>query len=1403
LVVGPGSVVAERFVIERRAGSGGAGVVFLARDRHTGARIALKALHLPSQPAGGKVRQAAGGKLRQPAGGKVREPAGGMLREPQEARFMDEARILAELYHPAVVRYVAHGHTPDGGLYLAMEWIDGEGLDVRLGRGRLSISDTAALAGRVAEALAAAHGRGVIHRDLKPSNLLLPEGSPARAMLIDFGVAMGRAGRPQHQSNERTAVGTPGYMAPEQARGQRDLDARVDVFSLGCVLYECLTGRPAFAGEHPMGVLAKVLLEDPPGVAEVRSEVPPGLDDLVARMLSKDRELRPKDGAAVVLALAAVDGPITLPRAPPPPRARKLGSDELRLLSVAIAGPSPSPIEDPTTGSALREPLEAIAGALAPFGPQLERLADGAVVATLVGAGAATDQAAGAARCALALRAALPDRSIALATGRGAIAGRLPVGEVIDRAARMLGQGGAGPVLLDELTAGLLDPRFVIAADEHGLALHGERDPADVTLAGGRRGAPADATRLLLGRPSPFVGRDAELGHLRSRLAYCAVEHWARAVIVTGPAGSGKSRLRRELMAGLLESSAQYPFLLFGRGDPVTAGSPFGMLAPALRRAAGVLDGEPLAMQRQKIRGLSSRQLPEVPASARDAPRSTAPSSVPPSSAPSSKRVAEFLGELAGVPFLDDDSVQLRAARRDAVLMGDQMRRAFEDFIAAECAVGPVLIVLEDLQWGDLPSLGFVGAALRNLAHAPLFVLALARPEVHELFPSLWKEYGAEEVRLGPLPREAGVALVKFALDVGDDIAFALADRAGGDAFYLEELIRHVARLGMPSSADPLPQTVLAMVEARLGALDPEARRVLRAASVFGNTFFRGGVAALLGEDSGTSPDEGPDRSRLDEVLAALDARELTVRRPESRFPGEEEHAFRSALVRDAAYAMLTEADRALGHRLAGAFLSAAGEADAAVLAEHFERGGEPERAAGCYLHAAHEALEGDDLEAAIALAERGLGVLGERTERGSVRLGGARPMELGTGPSLGGSPGELAGALLALQATAHRWRGRNGEALRCGLSAIAQLPRRSGPWYSAAAEIAIASMKLGDIARLDEIGETLRDLCEQGYEGERHAIACARVATQLLQAGRRELSDALFGHLDHAAGAAAEEPSVVARIEQARAVRALYDGDCEENLARMEAAAQAFEAAGDLRNAHAQRVNMMSAQLDLGAYEEVEHAMREALAAAERMGLPTFAALARCNLGVALRARGALDEARAASSEAARAFAAQGDLRLEGVSRSNLALVLAETGDLEGAACEAREAVEKVAKNGPARAYALAALARVELARGQVTEALDAAREAMLAALGGIEEGESAVLLVHAEALAAAGNQGAAIAAIAAARARLESRARRITDPARRESFLGRVPENARTLELARAWVGESWGDEGGSPGA
>src|SRR5690606_35258118 len=136
------------------------------------------------------------------------------------------------------------------------------------------------------------------------------------------------------------------------------------------------------------------------------------------------------------------------------------------------------------------------------------------------------------------------------------------------------------------------------------------------------------------------------------------------------------------------------------------AGSPFGLLGAAIRRAAGIAESEPVATRRPKLRARAGRHVPRHDLD----------------------RLAALLGELIGAPFPDEASVELRAARRSAVLLNDQMRRAFEDLLAAEAAAQPVLIVLEDLHWGDLPSVSFLDAALRNLSELSWMALGLGRP---------------------------------------------------------------------------------------------------------------------------------------------------------------------------------------------------------------------------------------------------------------------------------------------------------------------------------------------------------------------------------------------------------------------------------------------------------------------------------------------------------------------------------------------------------------------------------------------------------------------------------------------------------------------------------------------------
>jgi tetratricopeptide (TPR) repeat protein len=1283
-------MIGGRFRLEGAARRGGIGAVYRARDEQTGKDVAVKLVALGSEDA--------------------------------VHRFAREAEVLASLDHPGIVRHVASGREPDGTQYLAMEWLEGESLAERLVRaGPLDTKGAIALARAIADALAFAHGRGLVHRDIKPGNIFLVGKDPAAPRLIDFGVA-----RVQDAQSELTtvglALGTVGYMAPEQARGEKSVDARADVFSMGCVLFRALTGQPPFAGSNLTAVLAKTLFEDAPRLGELRPDVPASLDVLVARMLAKEPPLRPADGAALAMELAEL-GDAT--RASTMPPAYALTTGEQHLVCVVLADPG---------GRLEVTLLEELRACAVRFGAHLDRLANGQLLVTLFGTRNATDQAAQAARCALAMQELLPRAPLVLATGRGVVSGRIPVGQAIDRAVARLessttgrrGRGGVdltpvppqardALIALDDVTAGLLDTRFAVVAREDGLYLKAERDPLD-------------ASRTLLGRPAPFVGRARELGILKAVLDASIDESQAHAVLVTGAAGVGKSRLRYEFLREVGKRGVE---VWIGRADPMSRGSPLRMIAQALRHAMGIVDGEPLGGSRQKVRNRVLRNLRAGEAAT---------------------RVAEFLGELLSVPFPEDESVQLRAARQDPVLRGDQMRRALEDFTAAECKAQPLVLVLEDLHWGDQPTVDVVEQLLRNLHDKPLLVVAVARPEVDEIFAPLWQKAEVTRLPLGELGGRAAASLVKEML--GDAVTDAqvedLTRRAEGNAFFLEELIRAVAS----HEEQALPETVLAMVQTRLERLPSEERRALRAASVFGAVCWYGGIAELVG---------GESKKTLGPTLDSLVARELLSRRQASRFKGQAEYVFRHDHVREAAYASLMDRDRPLGHRLAGGWLEDVGETDALVLAEHYERGRDGERAVRWFKRAAEQALAANDLAAALARAERALS---------------------------GASSQEDIGALRLLQAEVHAWRGEHGDVRARGEEAMRALAHGASEWYEAAGQVAEACGRLGDDDGLESIGRVLAALARAGGAGSApEAVACTRAATQLMWAGRFELASDLVGAVEPWRARLAEgDPGAAAWIDYARSVRALFAGDIGENLVLKQATVAGFERAGDERTACIMRVRAGYASLLLGAHEEGERVLRGALSASLRMGLSKVSALAKHNLGLALARTGHTDEARAVELDALADFEAQGDRRLAGASQLYLAWIAATAGDLPAAETHARAAVEMQQNKPPSYAEARATLAWVLLEAGRAPEALAEAKAAheLLESLGAVEDAEALIRWVHAAALDASGDREAARAAIARARERLVERAARITDAALRRSFLEDEPDHRRTMQLA-----------------
>ena len=302
----PGVRVANRYEVLSRLGAGGMGVVFLARDTKLDREVALKALSIAEL---GDTRG--------------------------RARLLREARAAAKLEHPGIVQVHDVVETDDGAVYIVMERVRGRSLRALLALGPLEPAEAAQVVTGAADALTAAHQAGVVHRDVKPDNVMVRD--DGRVVVLDFGLvkdiakegAVDRSPTLEELTRSGAVIGTPAYVAPEQARG-KGVEPRSDQFALAVVAYELLTGQLPWQAETPTQMLAMILMDDPPPATSVRSELPAAVDAVLSRALSKKPEDRFDDVRAFAEALAEVVGAER--SAPAPAKApRRL----LRWLAVA------------------------------------------------------------------------------------------------------------------------------------------------------------------------------------------------------------------------------------------------------------------------------------------------------------------------------------------------------------------------------------------------------------------------------------------------------------------------------------------------------------------------------------------------------------------------------------------------------------------------------------------------------------------------------------------------------------------------------------------------------------------------------------------------------------------------------------------------------------------------------------------------------------------------------------------------------------------------------------------------------------------------------------------------------------------------------------------------------------
>ncbi len=553
---------------------------------------------------------------------------------------------------------------------------------------------------------------------------------------------------------------------------------------------------------------------------------------------------------------------------------------------------------------------------------------------------------------------------------------RIVAGDAVNVAARLEQVAEPGTILVGERTHAATSTGFEFEA------------PTRVTLKGKPEPLPAyrllralpESTRGIPGLRAPLIGRDAELATLLAAMDEAAETGSPRLVLVFGPAGIGKSRLSAEFVAAAQE---RRPGLRYLRGRCLAAGEgiTYWALAEILRGAFGIGLDDPADTVADRMRTGVAATLAPLGLDASEVDLTT-----------------QALAATVGVK-LGDEAAPIHA---------DELARSWPRFATAFAASGPAIWLIEDLHWASTPALDMI-ERIATRTSGPLIILATARPEFLEAHPGFGAAGGAPPtaISLRPLTDAQGTELVERLLTVADLPASLRADilaKAEGNPFFVEEIVRRLIDEGVlvqegdhwratgAALTTTIPDSIYALLAARVDALAANDRRVLQEAAVIGRAFWAAAVAHAI-------PGNG-----VAESLAVLERKGLVVVRPMSTLSGQEEFAFRHALVREVAYASLPKARRARAHAEAGDWIAelagkrsdefvelvafhyeaaiAGEDADLAWLGDAGEREAVRAKAHGSLLGAGNVARRQYALDRAVELHERALAMAADDVER-------------------------------------------------------------------------------------------------------------------------------------------------------------------------------------------------------------------------------------------------------------------------------------------------------------------------------------------------------------------------------------------------------------------------------------
>jgi tetratricopeptide (TPR) repeat protein len=839
---------------------------------------------------------------------------------PKDAlRFAREASVAID--HENVVKLLEarlDGDTP----YIAFELLEGRDLQQRL-RDEVALSpkEAAAIGVQVGRGLVAAHRLGVIHRDLKPANIfLLANGGGAK--VLDFGIAY--IDDPDSRLTSTNALmGTPHYMAPEQARGEKSFDARTDVWGLGAVLYHALTGQTPFPRETRVATLLAVATERPHPIAEVAPTVPAELALIVERALAKDRADRWPSMEAMLAALESL-GPLAAEIDPSSlQKGRGIAPGEQRIVAVLMA-------RGVFDAGLLVKEVEARGGLHVP-------LVGGQVIALFGVEEWRGDEIERAVEAGLAVRPFV--ERVAVASGRVAQTGAKVSGNVV-RSAELCCDAELDHLALDPIAARAVAHLYVLREAHPDVFEVQDRKPKTLLT--------TQLEKLESG--APIFGRDAELAQIGRVLRSVIEDRRARAVVVMGPVGIGKRRLCQEVMRQL-ETKARGARMLHARAQPDRETSSFSLFRSMFEERAEI--------------GASIWGWPRLGAEAPLGERQHAVMRIVDEAIGNRREAAlsgGFLGKLLGIEM--PENPDLVAARGDHELMQDRIRIALADYLAGLTDEGPVGLFVEEVQWADSDSMALLAEIVEQGDSSPLFVMTSSRPEIDRQSFPLIEVKGTVEIDLEGLDRLDVKDFAKWIAKrpIPDPVVDLLHERTGGNPLFIEQITAALVaegRLDDPGEL-PLPLTVEAAVQSRVDQLDAQEKDACRRCSIFGRPFYHHEAAAL-------GVPEAP------ELLKRLvEKKILTLRRNKQKDQGAE-FRFRSTLIQDVVYGMIVEDRRKPLHARAASFLAQLPDTEPDELARHLELSGDRRKASLHYARAAFRAASRGDSRKVDAHSRRAL----------------------------------------------------------------------------------------------------------------------------------------------------------------------------------------------------------------------------------------------------------------------------------------------------------------------------------------------------------------------------------------------------------------------------------------------